>query len=144
MFEKLKKVRIGILNQVWVVACSGWIELKSHNTLPSPPSITPQFKDEMGHARVPKGYEKDPELANWVRNQRLEEANQKKGNKSRMTKDRFNKLDALDFRWSNPTPSRSKNKDKKKAEEESVVKDEEPAVKAETGTGDEPGDGVEI
>jgi hypothetical protein len=81
-----------------------------------------QFKDENGHCRVPKGYAKDAELANWVRNQRLEEANRKKLKKSRMTDERFKRLDDLGFRWSNPTPSRSKNKDKKN-EVDTVVKD---------------------
>jgi hypothetical protein len=36
-----------------------------------------------------QGYTHDPELANWVRNQRLEHANMNKGKKSRMTKERF-------------------------------------------------------
>jgi hypothetical protein len=29
------------------------------------------FNEEQGHCKVPKGYTRDPELANWVRNQRL-------------------------------------------------------------------------
>jgi hypothetical protein len=69
-----------------------------------------QFKEQAGHCRVPKGYTKDHELANWVRNQRLEEANRRKGKKSRMTIDRFNALNELGFKWSTFTPSRSKNK----------------------------------
>ena len=40
-----------------------------------------QFCNEHGHCRVPKGYHRDTELANWVRNQRLEYANLIKVNK---------------------------------------------------------------
>lgn len=47
-----------------------------------------------------QGYTRDPELANWVRNQRLEHANMAKGKKSRMTPERFKLLDDLGFRWS--------------------------------------------
>jgi hypothetical protein len=47
-----------------------------------------------------QGYSKDTELANWVRNQRLEQANMKKGKKSRMTQERFQQLDDLGFKWS--------------------------------------------
>jgi len=59
-----------------------------------------KFKEEVGHCKVPKGYSKDTELANWVRNQRLEQANLKKGKKSRMTTERYDKLTSLGFRWS--------------------------------------------
>jgi hypothetical protein len=94
-----------------------------------------QFKEEVGHCKVPKvrfirrpnpcslvpvnpelvllflptvlqGYTKDPELANWVRNQRLEHANMIKGKKSRMTEDRFKKLDEAGFKWSTTTPTK--------------------------------------
>lgn len=59
-----------------------------------------KFKEENGHCKVPKGYPKDTELANWVRNQRLEQANYKKNKKSRMTQERYEKLGGLGFRWS--------------------------------------------
>jgi hypothetical protein len=58
------------------------------------------FEKENGHSKVPKGYVKDPELANWVRNQRLEYANMERGKKTRMTTDRVNRLSKLDFKWS--------------------------------------------
>ncbi|KAL3917445.1 MAG: hypothetical protein SGILL_004710 [Bacillariaceae sp.] len=90
------------------------------------------FTKEAGHCRVPKGYVKDPNLANWVRNQRLEEANQKKGKKSRMTEERKGLLTELGFRWSNPLPSRSKNKDKAKKPDE----EESKAVKEESNEND--------
>ena len=80
--------------------------------------LMPQFKDDVGHCRVPKGYQKDPELANWVRNQRLEQANLKKGKKTRMTTERFHALDDLGFKWSSPTPSRSKKGKGKSSEEQ--------------------------
>ena len=80
----------------------------------TPPSkliafIFHQFKKEFSHCRVPKGYDKDWELANWVRNQRLEQANlSKEGKKSRMTPERFKLLDDLGFKWSSPTPARAR------------------------------------
>eukprot|EP00934_Nitzschia_sp_Nitz4_P006998 Nitzschia sp. Nitz4//scaffold28_size193895//28642//29952//NITZ4_001629-RA/size193895-augustus-gene-0.290-mRNA-1//1//CDS//3329545874//6988//frame0 len=76
-----------------------------------------QYKKEFGHCKVPKGYYKDLELANWVRNQRLERANMIKGKKSRMTTDRFLKLDSLGFRWSTSMPARAKNRKDPKAPE---------------------------
>jgi len=77
-----------------------------------------KFKEELGHCRVPKGYSKDKELANWVRNQRLEEANMKRGKKTRMTQERIQALEELGFKWSSPTKSRSRKNKKKKAEKE--------------------------
>jgi hypothetical protein len=83
-----------------------------HSTNPSSNSITnilKKFKKEFSHCRVPKGYDKDWELANWVRNQRLEQANlSKEGKKSRMTPERFKLLDDLGFKWSSPTPARAR------------------------------------
>lgn len=68
------------------------------------------FVREHGHAKVPKGYQEDPELANWVRNQRLEQANFEKAKKSRMTPERYELLDKLGFAWSQPTAKRKKTK----------------------------------
>jgi hypothetical protein len=65
------------------------------------------FQKEIGHCKVPKGYTKDPELANWVRNQRLEHANMTKNKKSRMTQDRFQLLDDLGFKWSTTMPQKA-------------------------------------
>jgi hypothetical protein len=67
-----------------------------------------QFAEEYGHCKVPKGYNKDPELANWVRNQRLEYANMQRNKKARMTQDRLYLLKGIGFRWSTPMPSRSR------------------------------------
>lgn len=50
---------------------------------------------------------RDTELANWVRNQRLEYANQQRNKKTRMTQERLNLLNSLGFTWSNPMPSRA-------------------------------------
>lgn len=79
-----------------------------------------EYKKENNHCRVPKGYEKDWELANWVRNQRLEQANLSKlGKKSRMTPERFKLLDDLGFKWSIATPARAnRNSEKKKSKVE--------------------------
>ncbi|GKY96352.1 hypothetical protein MPSEU_000594900 [Mayamaea pseudoterrestris] len=62
------------------------------------------FHRDHAHCRVPKNWSQDPELANWVRNQRLEySVRQKKGRKSRMTQERLDKLNNLGFTWSNST-----------------------------------------
>lgn len=71
------------------------------------------FQREAGHCKVPKGYTRDPELANWVRNQRLEHANMTKNKKSRMTQDRFQMLDDLGFKWSTTMPQKTTPKTKK-------------------------------
>jgi hypothetical protein len=66
------------------------------------------FAAENGHCKVPKGYQKDPELANWVRNQRLEFANLQRGRKTRMNQLRLDKLNAIGFKWSTSMPFRVK------------------------------------
>ena len=67
------------------------------------------FAEAHGHCKVPKGYQVDPELANWVRNQRLEYANLLRGKRSRMTQERTDLLNSMGFRWSTSMPSKSKN-----------------------------------
>jgi hypothetical protein len=62
-----------------------------------------------GHCKVPKGYQVDPELANWVRNQRLEYANQLRGKRSRMTQDRVDLLNSMGFKWSTSMPTKAKS-----------------------------------
>ena len=42
-----------------------------------------------------------------MRNQRLEHANMVKGKRTRMTEERFNKLDALGFKWSQTAPPKN-------------------------------------
>jgi len=76
------------------------------------------YKKEHNNCKVPKSYNKDLELANWVRNQRLEQANlTKEGKKSRMTPERYRLLSDLGFTWSTATPSRArKNKEMTKKE----------------------------
>lgn len=58
------------------------------------------FKRVHAHCQVPKGFKQDKELANWVRNQRLEYTNKLRGKKNRMTEDRQVRLEALGFKWS--------------------------------------------
>jgi len=65
-----------------------------------------QFVRKHGHAKVPKGYLEDIELANWVRNQRLEHRNWGKGKRSGMTSERFDLLDKLGFVWSTTNPKK--------------------------------------
>lgn len=61
-----------------------------------------------GHAKVPKGFTEDLELANWVRNQRLEYANQLKGKNTRMTTERVDLLNSVGFKWSTAAPTKFK------------------------------------
>jgi len=66
-----------------------------------------QFVRKHGHAKVPKGYLEDTELANWVRNQRLEHRNWGQGKRSGMTSERFDLLDELGFVWSTLSPKKN-------------------------------------
>jgi hypothetical protein len=65
-----------------------------------------EFAKDNDHCKVPKGYNKDPELANWVRNQRLEYANLQRKKKTRMTVDRVDRLNEMGFKWSTAVPLR--------------------------------------
>jgi hypothetical protein len=65
-----------------------------------------EFAKDNEHCKVPKGYIKDPELANWVRNQRLEYANLQRNKKTRMTADRVDRLNEMGFKWSTAVPFR--------------------------------------
>jgi hypothetical protein len=65
-----------------------------------------EFAKDNAHCKVPKGYIKDPELANWVRNQRLEYANLQRNKKTRMTADRVDRLNEMGFKWSTAVPFR--------------------------------------
>jgi hypothetical protein len=87
------------------------------------------FVARHGHCRVPKGYADDMELANWVRNQRLEYANQLKLSSgvvsisssgrqrgSRMTPERFELLNSLNFTWSTAMPHKWKKGTKRSSD----------------------------
>lgn len=66
-----------------------------------------KFKLTFGHCQVSKNYKEDKELANWVRNQRLENANLKRSVNSRMTGKRQEQLDSVGFIWSKPSSRRA-------------------------------------
>eukprot|EP00980_Cylindrotheca_fusiformis_P026948 scaffold18138_cov128-Cylindrotheca_fusiformis.AAC.14 len=93
-----------------------------------------KFKEEFGHCKVPKGYAKDTELANWVRNQRLEQANMKKGKKSRMTPERYQKLNDLGFKWSTSIARKGSRKqpDDTPKVEGTTIEDEAAKLEAES------------
>lgn len=57
------------------------------------------FKAKNGHCMVPKGHKEDCELANWVRNQRLEYQNLERNKRSRMTNERKESLNSIGFQW---------------------------------------------
>lgn len=52
-----------------------------------------QYKAKHGHCRVPKGFKDDPELGNFVSMQRILKK------KERLSKDRQDKLDSVQFTW---------------------------------------------
>jgi len=58
-----------------------------------------EYRNEHGDCHVTKGYRKDPELANWVRNQRLEYVNIQKGSRKRLSAQRIEKLESIGFEW---------------------------------------------
>jgi hypothetical protein len=74
---------------------------------------------------VLQGYSKDTELANWVRNQRLEQANMKKGKKSRMTPERYEMLDKVGFKWSTTIAKKGTSKKSAKTGEAAKAAHEE-------------------
>uniref|UniRef100_A0A7S3KX38 Helicase-associated domain-containing protein n=1 Tax=Amphora coffeiformis TaxID=265554 RepID=A0A7S3KX38_9STRA len=82
-----------------------------------------QFVRQHGHAKVPKGYSDDAELANWVRNQRLEHRNWEQEKRSGMTPERFGLLDKLGFVWSTTSA-------KKKTQKSSDSNDESKSCQA--------------
>jgi len=97
------------------------------------------FAPITGHCKVPKGYLKDPELANWVRNQRLEYANMQRQNRSRMTQDRLERLNAIGFIWSASTASATgisrKRKSKTAGKDEQSEAKKRPSLSKRSGEG---------
>jgi len=57
------------------------------------------YKRIHGHTAVPARYSADPKLGHWVMTQRRQYQLLKKGKSSRMTKERVEVLDQLDFQW---------------------------------------------
>lgn len=54
-----------------------------------------EFKQEFGHCRVPRAYEKDPSLGEWCHGQRKDYANKA----PIMMEERVHKLNAIGFEW---------------------------------------------
>jgi len=54
-----------------------------------------EYRKEHGDCNVPRGYCADPQLANWVKNQRAHHKNNK------LAHERFERLDEIGFRWQN-------------------------------------------
>lgn len=77
-----------------------------------------KYKERFHHVQVPKGYKEDSELANWVRNQRLEYTNKLRGKKNRMTDERIAKLQQLGFTWSTVVQGLVQGQDPAQAQEE--------------------------
>ena len=57
------------------------------------------FKQKYGHSNVPKGYEKNKQLAYWVITQRHQYYKRGKGQKSYITMERIKILEKLGFEW---------------------------------------------
>ncbi len=95
----LTKERIQALNEIgfeWTSTVKGtafnnaWE--KRYNDLCS-------YRDQHGHCNVPKNYPCDKALGTWVRNQRAQYWSMKKGERSPMTSERVNLLEAVGFKW---------------------------------------------
>lgn len=54
---------------------------------------------ENGNCNIPHNYEKNPELANWVKNQRRQRKLYQEGKPSNITKERIDALNTLGFTW---------------------------------------------
>merc|ERR1740139_1144236 len=57
------------------------------------------YKEEHGDCRVPRDYEQNPQLGEWVARLKNQYRKQQKGEKSNMTEGKKNKLDRLGFVW---------------------------------------------
>jgi hypothetical protein len=57
------------------------------------------FKEKYGHAQVPIGWEENIQLSNWVSTQRQEYKLIQRGRQSRLTQDRIDLLNKVDFVW---------------------------------------------
>ena len=58
-----------------------------------------EYRGEHGNCNVPRNYEPNPSLANWVNTQRQQYRLFQEGMPSSMTKERINKLEGIDFEW---------------------------------------------
>eukprot|EP00985_Skeletonema_marinoi_P012441 scaffold6003_cov126-Skeletonema_marinoi.AAC.1 len=57
------------------------------------------FKEEHGHTNVPSVYPTNPQLGNWVKEQRTQYRLKKEGKQSSMTNERIRELEAIGFVW---------------------------------------------
>lgn len=57
------------------------------------------FKRAHGHCEVPQNYSENPSLGTWVNKQRMEQKNRLDGKTSSLTDSRFERLQAVGFRW---------------------------------------------
>lgn len=58
-----------------------------------------EFKSKHGHTKVPQNYPENKALGKWVALQRTEYTQLKDGKKSSLTRDRLEKLNAINFVW---------------------------------------------
>jgi len=93
--DALTKERIHILNQLGFV----W-EVFGQTRWDKQCEQLERFRGIYGHVRVPRIYEPDPSLAQWVQDQRRQYKIKKSGNKSALTESRIQKLESLGFVWS--------------------------------------------
>jgi len=57
------------------------------------------YKEKYGRTNVPNKYEENKELGRWVSNQRTEYKKFKKNGKAKITKERIEMLNSIDFEW---------------------------------------------
>mmetsp|Transcript_18342 Transcript_18342/g.28621 ORF Transcript_18342/g.28621 Transcript_18342/m.28621 type:complete len:182 (+) Transcript_18342:583-1128(+) len=58
-----------------------------------------KYKEEHGDCLVPQRYESNPQLGNWVNEQRTQYRNMQQGKPSRLDLERVQQLEAVDFVW---------------------------------------------
>lgn len=58
-----------------------------------------EYKKVHAHCNVPRPYQKNPKLSNWVYNHRSEYSRKRRGLKHNLTADREAKLNAIGFAW---------------------------------------------
>ncbi|GFH61991.1 hypothetical protein CTEN210_18467 [Chaetoceros tenuissimus] len=75
-----------------------WV-LRSKDTWNKRLAELKEFKAQYGHCNVPREYEQNKALGNWVHNQRQKYSLLSKGTKSSMTQEQVKKLESISFEW---------------------------------------------
>ncbi|KAL9183736.1 hypothetical protein ACHAXT_004592 [Thalassiosira profunda] len=104
---EFKKMRMGKPSSMTPERCDDlerlgftWAMRDSHTSWNDRFKELKQFRTENGHCNVPKVYGKNPSLGYWVNEQRFQYRRLLKKKPSYMTREKVDKLNGLDFKWS--------------------------------------------